>query len=280
MIRIVQRILDQNTAASSRLRLFHTSPSRAMKIIPVPVLHDNYSYIIIDEKTNDAAVVDPAEPSKVVHVLNQTGAKLSSIFTTHHHPDHAGGNVELVSRKPGLAVYGADARIPEINFVCKHKEDFKMGSLVITPYYTPCHTRGHICYYVVDPATQEKALFSGDTLFIGGCGKFFEGDAQDMYTNLVENLAKLPPETWVFCGHEYTRANLQFALTVDPQNEVLVNKIAWCHNKTITVPSTIGQELSFNPFMRVNEPSIQLATCTSDPVSAMRILREMKNNFK
>ncbi|RUS17088.1 beta-lactamase-like protein [Endogone sp. FLAS-F59071] len=251
-----------------------------MKIIPVPVLEDNYSYIIIDDKTKEAAVVDPAEPLKILNVLSQTGAKITSVFTTHHHWDHSGGNIELVSKKPGLAVYGADARIPEINYVCKDRDELKVGSLTVTALHTPCHTKGHVCYYVVDSATNERAVFTGDTLFIAGCGRFFEGDARDMYRVLFHVLAKLPEDTWVFCGHEYTRANLKFALYVDPHNEALMAKAAWCQDKKITVPSTIGQEMLFNPFFRVNESSLKATVGNEDPVEVLRILREMKNSFR
>ncbi|KAG2207580.1 hypothetical protein INT46_005100 [Mucor plumbeus] len=250
-----------------------------MKIIPIPALEDNYSYILIDEKTKEAAVIDPVEPIKILNVISQTGAKLSSVFATHHHWDHSGGNIELVAKKPGLAVYGADARIPEINYVCKDREEFKLGSLDITPLHTPCHTKGHVCYYVVDPNTGERAVFSGDTLFIGGIGKFFEGDARDMYRILFHIITKLPDDTWVYCGHEYTKNNLKFALSIDPHNENLQAKWAWCQDKAITVPSTIGQEKLYNPFLRVNEQSLQQVVGKNDPVEVLHTIREMKNSF-
>ncbi|CEP16910.1 hypothetical protein [Parasitella parasitica] len=251
-----------------------------MKIIPISVLEDNYSYILIDDKTKEAAVIDPVEPIKILNVISQTGSKLTSVFTTHHHWDHAGGNIELIAKKPGLAVYGADARIPEINYVCKDREEFKLGSLAVTPLHTPCHTKGHVCYYVTDPATGDKAVFTGDTLFIGGVGKFFEGDARDMYRILFHVLTKLPDETWIYCGHEYTKTNLKFALTVDPKNDALVAKWNWCQDKLITVPSTIGQEKLYNPFLRVNDQSLQMMAGKSDPVEVLHTLREMKNNFR
>ncbi|RUS13665.1 beta-lactamase-like protein, partial [Jimgerdemannia flammicorona] len=202
------------------------------------------------------------------------------VFTTHHHWDHSGGNIELVAKKPGLAVYGADARIPEINYVCKDHDEFKIGTLLVTPLHTPCHTKGSVCYYVVDPATNERAVFTGDTLFVGGCGRFFEGDARDMYRILFHVLGRLPEDTWVFCGHEYTRANLKFALTVDPQNETLHAKVAWCQDKVITVPSTIGQEILYNPFFRVNEPALKMSIGKDDPVEVLQTLREMKNSHR
>ncbi|KAI8876985.1 hydroxyacyl glutathione hydrolase [Backusella circina FSU 941] len=250
-----------------------------MKIIPISVLEDNYSYILIDDKSKEAAVIDPVEPIKILNVISQTGAKLTSVFTTHHHWDHAGGNIELIAKKPGLAVYGADARIPEINYVCKDHDEFKLGSLDITPLHTPCHTKGHVCYYVVDPATNEKAVFTGDTLFVGGIGKFFEGDARDMYRILFHVLLKLPDETWVYCGHEYTKSNLKFAMTIEPNNEALLAKWAWCQDKVITIPSTIEQEKLYNPFLRVNEQSISMRVGKMDPVEVLHVLREMEDRF-
>ncbi|KAI8583684.1 hypothetical protein K450DRAFT_222282 [Umbelopsis ramanniana AG] len=251
-----------------------------MKIIPIQVLEDNYSYICIDDKTKEAAVIDPVEPIKILNVLSQTGAKLSSVFITHHHYDHSGGNIELVAKKPGLAVYGADARIPEINYVCKDQEEFKLGNLQVTPLHTPCHTKGHVCYSVVDPTTGEKAVFTGDTLFIGGVGRFLEGDARDMYRILFHVISKLPDDTWIYCGHEYTKTNLKFALTVDPNNEALLSKWAWCQDKAVTVPSTLGQEKMYNPFLRVNENSLKMAIGKSDPVEVLHSLREMRNSFR
>ncbi|KAL1926411.1 hypothetical protein VTP01DRAFT_5740 [Rhizomucor pusillus] len=250
-----------------------------MKIIPIPALRDNYSYILIDEKSKEAAVVDPVDAMKTLNIVSQTGAKLTSIFTTNHLWDHASGNIDLVAKKPGLAIYGADARIPEINYVCKNQETFQLGSLQVTPLHTPCHTKGHICYYVTDPRTDEKAVFTGDTLFLAGIGRFLEGDVRDMYAILFHVLMKLPDDTWIYCGHEYGKTNLKFALTIEPQNEALLAKWNWCRDKAITVPSTIGQEKLYNPFLRVNLQSIQLYTGKNDPVEALAALRELSDKF-
>ncbi|KAI7850575.1 beta-lactamase-like protein [Circinella umbellata] len=251
-----------------------------MKIIPIHVLENNYSYILIDDKTKEAAVIDCVDPIKILNVVSQTGAKLTSVFVTHHHWNHCGGNIELVAKKPGLAVYGADARVPEINFVCKDNEEFKLGSIIVTPLHTPCHTKGHVCYYVTDPSTNEKAVFTGDTLFVAGVGKFYEGDARDMYRILFHVISKLPDDTWVYCGHEYTKTNLKFALSLEPHNEALLAKWSWCQDKQSTVPSTIAQEKLYNPFLRVNEQSIQMITGKNDPVEALATLRELKNAFR
>ncbi|KAF9437051.1 hypothetical protein BGZ76_002121 [Entomortierella beljakovae] len=251
-----------------------------MRIITVPVLQDNYSFIILDEKTLEAAVVDPVQPQKVLHILQHLGAKLTSVLCTHHHMDHAGGNIELISKKPGLAVFGADARIPEINYVVKDKEEFKVGSLVIQALWTHCHTKGSVSYYVKDGS--ERAVFTGDTLFLSGCGRFFEGTAADMYNSLLLILATLPVETKVYCGHEYTKANLKFAAHVEPSNVHVAQKLQMVSDDsvTITVPGTIGEELLCNPFLRVNEPSLQTFTGKTDPIDVMQVLRDLKNNFQ
>jgi len=117
------------------------------------------------------------------------------------------------------------------------------------------------------------------TLFIGGIGKFFEGDARDMYRILFHIITKLPDDTWVYCGHEYTKNNLKFALSIDPHNENLQAKWGWCQDKTITVPSTIGQEKLYNPFLRVNEQALQHVVGKNDPVEVLHTIREMKNSF-
>ncbi|KAK9760498.1 Cytoplasmic glyoxalase II [Basidiobolus ranarum] len=249
-----------------------------MRIIPVPVLEDNYAYLIIDDKTGEAIAVDPAEPSKVLQAAAQAGVNIKGIFTTHHHWDHAGGNVELLTIKPGLLVYGADARIPQINYVVKNNEEFQVGSLTVKGFLTIGHTKGSVSYYVQDG--NERAVFTGDTLFVAGCGKFFEGTAEDMYNSLYNVLASLPPETKVYCGHEYTRANLRFALSIEPNNTALMNKVAWCQSSIITVPSTIGEEMLYNPFMRVHEPTIQQHVGTNNPIDVISTLRELKNSFQ
>lgn len=217
-----------------------------------------------------------------MHILQHLRAKLTSVLCTHHHWDHAGGNVELIAKKPGLAVFGADARIPEINYVVKDKEEFKVGSLTVQALWTHCHTKGSVSYYVKDGS--DRAVFTGDTLFLsmrlgnhtsfyvlsmflshdidvssrfclesGGCGRFFEGTAADMYNSLLHILATLPVETKVYCGHEYTKANLQFALHVEPDNTHVAQKLQWCMGDkvTMTIPGTIGEELLCNPFLRV-----------------------------
>ncbi|KAA8539720.1 hypothetical protein F0562_026412 [Nyssa sinensis] len=231
-----------------------------MKIIHVPCLEDNYSYVIIDEATKEGAVVDPAEPEKVVQVAKENGINLKSVLTTHHHWDHAGGNDKIKQ----LLSLGSD-----INILCLH---------------TPCHTKGHISYYVTGKEEEDPAVFTGDTLFIAGCGKFFEGTAEQMYQSLCVTLGSLPKPTQVYCGHEYTVKNLQFALTVEPDNAKTVQKLSWAQHQRQaglpTIPSTIEEEWQINPFMRVDLPELQERVGCKSPVEALREIRQRKDNWR
>ncbi|CAG5125523.1 unnamed protein product, partial [Candidula unifasciata] len=159
-----------------------------------------------------------------------------------------------------------------------------IGSLNVKCLFTPCHTSGHICYYVTGPSGQDPAVFTGDTLFVAGCGKFFEGTPQQMYKALIEILSSLPPQTKVYCGHEYTVNNLKFASTVEPDNPDISARLQLAQkqrsNGEPTIPSTIQDEHLFNPFMRVNVPSVQKHTGESDPVKVMGALRHEKDHFR
>jgi hydroxyacylglutathione hydrolase len=157
--------------------------------------------------------------------------------------------------------------------------------LQIKVHFTPCHTRGHVLYEILDTDQPNKshAIFTGDTLFIGGCGRFFEGTAQEMYHALIEVLGKMPQDTLIYCGHEYTEKNLEFAKTLEPNNEKLREKLAWVKqqraNQMPTIPSTIGEELTYNPFMRVNQKTIMDVVGQTDPVEVMREVRARKDHF-
>ncbi|KAG2455222.1 GLO2 protein, partial [Polypterus senegalus] len=231
-----------------------------MRIELLPALTDNYMYLLIDDETHEAAIVDPVEPHKV-------------------------------------------------------------GSLNVKCLFTPCHTSGHICYFVSkEKSPDPPAVFTGDTLFVAGCGKFFEGTADEMCKALLDVLGRLPPETvsmndsltlenidsthWVtvwilvrsmqslrlnlfqrvFCGHEYTINNLKFARHVEPNNEAIRKKLAWAKatydRGEPTIPSTISDEFTFNPFMRVRERSVQEHAGKTDPISTMASIRKEKDGFR
>ncbi|XP_011553615.3 hydroxyacylglutathione hydrolase, mitochondrial isoform X2 [Plutella xylostella] len=256
-----------------------------MDVKILPALQDNYMYLIVDKATNEAAVVDPVDPKSVLEAVEQHGVNLTTVLTTHHHWDHAGGNEELVKLKPGLKVFGGDQRIPALTEKVAHDTRLNIGRLNVQCLFTPCHTTGHICYFVTPPEEGEvKAVFTGDTLFLGGCGRFFEGNAQQMHNALITVLSNLPDATKVFCGHEYTLQNLKYAAHVEPDNEDVKSKIAWAEEKRAqqlpTVPSSIGEEKSYNPFMRVNSPSVQQFAGKNNPVETMKAIRDAKDHFK
>jgi len=292
---VVSLLLLFGLVYSEEERIIHCSSSNCqrnisllprMKVVQVPVLSDNIAYLLIDEATHIAAAVDPAEPDKVLAAAAREGVEIKYILTTHHHWDHAGGNEGMVAQLPNLAVYGGDDRIPKMTNKVGNSDSFQVGNNVrVDVFFTPCHTSGHVLYVASSTNSQQpKALFSGDTLFIGGCGRFFEGSASQMYHALIEVVAELPKDTQVYCGHEYTEQNLRFALTVEPQNQVLKEKYDWATKKRAagqsTIPSTVEEELAFNPFMRVRERTVLAVTGQTDPIQAMDALRNQKNAFK
>ncbi|KAL6423161.1 hypothetical protein ACFW04_010086 [Cataglyphis niger] len=254
-----------------------------MKVQILPALQDNYMYLIIDEATQEAAVVDPVDPEAVATAVQQNNIKLTKVLTTHHHWDHAGGNARLLKNFPNLSIYGGDDRIEAINHKITHNDTFHIGNLSVKCLATPCHTRGHICYYVTGEE-HPPTVFTGDTLFAGGCGRFFEGTADQMYKALIEILGSLPEETKVYCGHEYTANNLKFGLHVEPENKAIQDKLNWSHiqraNNLPTVPSTIKDEKLTNPFMRVHEPTVMKHAQQNNPIQTMSYLRREKDNFK
>ncbi|KAA0067033.1 hydroxyacylglutathione hydrolase cytoplasmic [Cucumis melo var. makuwa] len=175
-----------------------------MKIHYIRCLEDNYSYLIIDESTKEAAVVDPVEPEKIVNVANEHGVHLKLVLTTHHHWDHSGGNEKIKQLVPGIKVYGGSIdKVKACTDAVENGDKIALGAdVVILSLHTPCHTKGHISYYVSGKEGEDPAVFTGDTLFVAGCGKFFEGTAEQMYQSLCVTLGSLPKQTRVYCGHE------------------------------------------------------------------------------
>uniref|UniRef100_A0A3Q2Q2Y6 Hydroxyacylglutathione hydrolase like n=1 Tax=Fundulus heteroclitus TaxID=8078 RepID=A0A3Q2Q2Y6_FUNHE len=171
--------------------------------------------------------------------------------------DHARGNAALVKEIPGLKVYGADDRIEGLTDKVTDSQELKFNSINVKCLFTPCHTAGDMCYYVwEDECTDAPAVFTGDTLFVGGCGRFCEGTAEQMHHNLTKVLASLPQETKVFCGHENTIKNLKFAMLVEPENEKVKEMLSWARARDDddkpTVPSTLREEFDYNPFLRLS----------------------------
>jgi len=266
---------------------FHSTQSSIqypkMKVQILPALADNYMYLLVDESTNEAAVVDPVNPDTVVEAVEKAKVNLTTVITTHHHWDHAGGNVKLVEQfgRP-LKVFGGDDRIGALTNKVSHNDTFSVGNVRVSCLATPCHTTGHICYYINDG--KVPIVFTGDTLFLSGCGKFFEGTADQMYSALIEILAKLPDDTNVYCGHEYSISNLNFGLWIEPENDAARQKLEWVlekrKNGEPTVPSTLAEEKAYNPFMRVNEGHLRNRFGQNDGIATMKALRKEKDNWK
>ena len=257
-----------------------------MQVIRIEALSDNYIFLLHDIVKNIAAVVDPAEAEPVLEKLTELKAKLVAIFNTHHHNDHVGGNKQLIKHFPDLTVYaGAEdrGRIPGQQVFLQAGDRIHFGDRTAEVFFIPGHTRAHIAYYF-PPVTSGEAgeLFCGDTLFAGGCGRLFEGTP----TQMVESLSKirsLPDNTRVWCAHEYTLKNLEFALTVDSDNTELQQRYEevkkYRSRQEPTVPSLLGVEKLTNPFLRWEQPSLQLVTKSSDPVQTFARLRGMKDRF-
>jgi hydroxyacylglutathione hydrolase len=252
-----------------------------MRILQLPVLRDNYVYLLHDPDTATAAVVDPAMAEPVLEKLAELQAELVAILNTHHHHDHVGGNPQLLARYPQAAVYasGVDrGRIPGQTVELKAGETVQFGGRLATVLFVPGHTRGHIAYYF----PESGDLFCGDTLFAGGCGRLFEGTPQQMLGSL-DQLRQLPEPTRVWCAHEYTLNNLKFALTVDGDNPDLQARYRAVETLrqagSPTVPSTIGEERLTNPFLRWDQPALQAAAGIQAPDRVLARIRGMKDQF-
>ena len=286
--RLIATYCRVNAFRQNGLRGTHSAQNsisfEKMKIRILPALSDNYMYLIIDEKTKQAAIVDPVAPDVVLEAVNEEGVNLTKVLTTHHHWDHAGGNEELVSKsKNALQIFGGDQRINALTNRVKHGDKFTIGDINVECLYTPCHTSGHICYYLTAEG-QTPAVFTGDTLFIAGCGRFFEGTAEQMYNALITQLGMLPDTTRVFCGHEYTVQNLKFAQHVEKNNQDVQEKLKWAVDQRQrglpTVPSTIAEEKLINPFMRVETANVQKHSGAQEAIATMASIRKEKDLFK
>ncbi|EGD82473.1 hypothetical protein PTSG_03122 [Salpingoeca rosetta] len=250
-----------------------------MEAVVVPLLSDNYGYLLVDKATREAAAIDPVEPKKVLAAAEENNADIKYVLTTHSHWDHAGGNAEFKRLRPSVTIFGgrgdgADAVDQEV----WDDDSLDIGSIKVSVLATPCHTPGHVCYYAT--AGDDRAVFTGDTLFIGGCGNFNQGTPQMMYDALYTKLGRLPDDTRVYVGHEYTVKNLTFARVVEPDNRAVQEKLAWAEEQRqagqYTVPSTIGEEKAFNPFMRCHETPVHAYCGTADAVTALATVRERK----
>ncbi|HEX8642170.1 MAG TPA: hydroxyacylglutathione hydrolase [Allosphingosinicella sp.] len=222
-----------------------------IEIARIAVLSDNYVWLAHEPQSRETAVVDPAVAEPVLAEAERRGWRITQIWNTHWHPDHTGGNA-AIKAATGCSVTGPAAeaaRIPTLDRQVGEGDRVSLGALDAAVLEVPAHTAGHIAYHLA----SEQVIFVGDTLFAMGCGRLFEGDAGQMYANL-KRLADLPPETHVYCAHEYTLSNGRFALTVEPDNAALAARMAEVEAARsageATVPTTIALERATNPFMR------------------------------
>jgi hydroxyacylglutathione hydrolase len=255
-----------------------------MKIIQIPLLRDNYGYLLVCEKTNQAAIVDPSEAEPVLRRVEQEKVELVAILNTHHHRDHTGGNQGLLA-KQRLKVYGHrsdQARVFGMTDGVDEGDAIQIGEIKGKVFFIPGHTTGHVAYLF------EDNLFCGDTLFTAGCGRLFEGTPEQMHASLKKLMA-LPDQTKVYCGHEYTEGNLRFALSVEAKNPKLVarfERVQGMRTRGLsTVPSTLGEEKLTNPFLRWDSQEIQASVTSAapgtrvDPVAIFGAVRKMKDAF-
>ena len=253
-----------------------------MKIKIIKCLQDNYSYILIDEKSNDACVIDPSESKPIINYIEKNNIKLKFILNTHHHFDHVGGNKDL-KKKYNSKVIGFEKdkdRIPEIDFFLQNREIWKNDNFEAKIYHIPGHTSGHVCYYFYN----QNILFTGDTLFSLGCGRIFEGTYEEMFSSL-QLIKNFPLDTKIYCGHEYSYKNAEFCIKYDGDNINLkkqferIKKLRFSNLPTI--PTYLEDELNSNIFLRCdqNDLKIKLNMKNQEDFKVFRKLRDLKDSF-
>ena len=247
----------------------------------IPCLSDNYSYLIHEKKSNTVSIVDPPEFRTCDKVISKY-KKLDFILNTHHHADHVGANLEL-KKKYNSKILGSVSdkdRIPGIDIFLKENQKQKIGNLEFEVIFIPGHTKGHIAFFF----RKEKIAFTGDTLFSLGCGRVFEGTHEEMF-NSLNKIKNLPHDTKIYCGHEYTKTNLNFCLMYDTTNTLLKEKqvdiLKKLNSNQPTIPSTLGQEIETNIFLRCNDPEIKHAIGLKDSseLEVFSKLRDLKDTF-
>ena len=265
---------------SNALSTLESTEAGDLEIVSVPCLSDNFAYLVRDRTTGNVALIDAPEAEPIEAALHVLGWALTHIFITHHHGDHIDG-VEALRARGNVMVVGSSAdarRLPILSESVTPGESFHWGNVEVQVIDTPGHTVGHIVYYMPGPGV----LFSGDTLFAMGCGRLFEGTAQQMWGGL-STLASLPDSTVVFFGHEYTATNADFALTIDPHNETLHRRvhdvIDALETGGRTTPTTIGLEKATNPFLRAVSPDVarQVGLIDADPEIVFAEVRRRKD---
>lgn len=248
-----------------------------LKVILIPELQNNYSFIGVNERTKQAFIIDPATSKDVLHYCDTNGLKITYILNTHHHKDHTGGNEAIKRESDCLVIAGHyDAsKIPEVDLVVTGQKDFIINDFKLKIIDLPGHTLGHVGFYFF----EQNILFCGDVLFSGGCGRVFEGTPNMMFDSLKKIIA-LPKETLIYCAHEYTLNNLEFAINIDSENQKLKDyykKVITIRDKNIsTIPTNLELELQINPFLRVEK--LKCFT-TNNHYKNWAELRRLKDNF-
>lgn len=295
--RQVQHSLIKQSTFSLSQRLLSTSTPNKMFIKPIPLRDDNYGYLIIDEAFPKKGVfVDPYTVSTCQDAAKKSGVEdIVANITTHHHYDHAGGNGDFAKAYPQAPIYGGSKEVANVSRIVGKDDSFPLfegSSINVKTYPTPCHTQDSTAFYLedskakstsIDQHQYEKAVFTGDTLFISGCGRFFEGTAEEMDTALNKTLASLPGDTYVMCGHEYTKSNVAFSQGVLPSRPAIQKLAEFVKKNSVTTGKfTIDDEKKHNIFMLVNDKEVKETLNLSDKgsIEVMATLRELKNSGK
>ena len=221
-----------------------------LEVVPVPVLTDNYVWLIHDSESGETAAVDPSVAEPVLAAVEAKGWQLSEVLNTHWHPDHTGGNAAIQGATGSPIIAPAEAeRVSKVDRVVAEGDRVRVCGAEALVWEIPAHTAGHIAYYFED----EGMIFVGDTMFAMGCGRLFEGTAQQMYANL-QRIAALPGDIRIYCGHEYTLANARFAADAEPNNAAILARLkkveALRASGDVTLPTTVAEERETNPFVR------------------------------
>lgn len=271
----------------------YSAKNSPFNITRIPAFSDNYLWLLDDGES--ALVVDPGDAQPIIDALEAKNLKLDYILTTHHHPDHIGGVDTLISRYQPEIIGPQSQYIPQVSKTVKDDEQFEIMGLNIQVIEVPGHTLDHIAYFIDSPGADNKpsafeqpVLFCGDTLFAGGCGRVFEGTFAQMRSSLAK-LKQLPANTLIHCAHEYTQANLAFAIAVEPENQQLIDRVAEVKqmraSNEATVPSELALELATNPFLRYDAAAViavaearkKISNLAADEVFGA--IREWKDNF-
>eukprot|EP00835_Amoeboradix_gromovi_P003807 NODE_266_length_12318_cov_0.301498.p4 type:complete len:245 gc:universal NODE_266_length_12318_cov_0.301498:1739-2473(+) len=243
-----------------------------IRVFPIKCLSDNYSYIVQCLSTNRGVLIDPVDPSKAFKVADDNNINIVQSLVTHHHLDHH--SIKELLKIRSIPVISGDVRIPNSEII-HDGQSWKVGEMTVQSIFTPGHTNGHYSYFI--HSNKENHVFTGDFLFIGGCGRFFEGTAKTMWNSILK-FKQLPKDTKVWVGHEYTASNYKWALSVAKTSE-LEDRYTWALGQDMTVPSTVELEASYNLFVNSDSEKLFRIFNTDNPVNVLSALRDSKDNF-